>query len=150
MDEIRSSLGLHQIDKLDKFIKLRKKNFLYLKQKINKISGIEILNTSCEKNIKSSYYSLCVILKNRFKKKRFEIIKQLNKKGIGTSIHYPKIVSDYKYYKKKYNLNRNDFLNASKISYNSFNLPIGPHITKKNLEYIVYTIEKTIIEMKKK
>ena len=26
------------------------------------------------------------------------------------------------------------FLNASKISYSSFNLPIGPHITKKNLE----------------
>ncbi len=150
MDEIRSSLGLHQLDKLDKFIKLRKKNFLYLKQKLQKLPGVEILNTECDKNIKSSYYSLCLILKNQFKNKRFEIIKKLNNKGIGTSIHYPKIVSDYNYYKKKYNLNRNDFLNASKISYSSFNLPIGPHLNKKNLEYIVYTLKKTILEIKKK
>jgi perosamine synthetase len=147
MDEIRSSLGLYQLDKLDRFIKLRKKNFLYLKKNISKIPGLNILNSDCEKHIKSSYYSICIILKNKFKRKRFQIIKKLNQRGIGTSIHYPKIVSDYNYYKKKYNLNNNKFLNASNISYNSFNLPIGPHLTKKNLEYIVYTLKKIIIEI---
>mgnify|MGYP005720241357 CR=1 FL=1 len=32
--------------------------------------------------------------------------------------------------------------NSSKISYGSFNLPIGPHVSMENLKYIVYNLRK--------
>lgn len=135
LDEIRSSIGYCQLDKINKFIKLRRRNFLFFMNNL-KAKNIEILKTNCSKDSTSSYYSICIILKNKLVKKRFKIIKELNKTGIGTSIHYPKIVSDYKYYKKKYNLDTYKFPNARKISYNSFNLPTGPHLNLKQLKYI--------------
>ncbi len=142
MDELRSALGINQLNKLEQFIKIRKKNFSFLRKNLSQIKNIEVLDTECKKNFKSSYYSICIILTGNLKKKRFEIIKKLNKYGIGTSIHYPKIVSDYMYYKKKYNISNNKYKNSSKISYQSFNLPIGPHVKIKNLKYIVYIFKK--------
>ena len=142
MDELRSALGINQLNKLENFIKIRKKNFHFLKEKLSKIKNIEILNTECSNEFKSSYYAICVILEGKLKKRRFEIIKKLNKYGIGTSIHYPKIVSDYIYYKKKYKISNRKYKNSSKISYQSFNLPIGPHVKVNNLKYIVYILKK--------
>ena len=142
MDEIRSTLGLYQLDKLNHFIKIRKRNFNYLKKNLSNLNNIKILNTGCEKNFISSYYSICIILEGKLSSKRFEIIKKLNSIGIGTSIHYPKIVSDYFVFKKKYKLSKDKFKNSSKISYGSFNLPIGPHVSMENLKYIVYNLRK--------
>jgi len=78
------------------------------------------------------------------KKKRLQIIKQLNKKGIGTSIYYPKILPEFTYYKKKYNYRSSEFNNAKFISNNSNCLPIAPHINKNNLIYIEKNLKKII------
>ena len=147
MDEIRASIGLEQLSKLENFINLRKYNYHYLKKRLLNIEDVKILNSECNKFSSSSYYSLCIILENKLKKKRFEIINKLNRNGIGTSIHYPKIVSDYFIYKKKYKLSKKNFHNSAKISYQSFNLPIGPHVKRRELDYIVYTLKKVVIEI---
>ena len=80
----------------------------------------------------------------KLKKKRLQIIKQLNKKGIGTSIYYPKILSEFSYYKKKYGYRSNEFKNAKIISDNSICLPIAPHINKNNLIFIEKNLKKII------
>jgi perosamine synthetase len=148
MDEIRSAIGIHQLLKLDKFIKSREKNFHFIKDRISNIQNIRILETETTKNFKSSYFGICIILDNKIKKRRFEIINEFKKLGIGTSIHYPRIVSDYTYYKKKYHLKRNRYKNACEISYNSFNLPVSPHLQKKDLEYIVKETKKLLESIK--
>ena len=84
------------------------------------------------------------ILLGNLKKKRLQIIKQLNKKGIGTSIYYPKILSEFSYYKKKYGYRSNEFKNAKIISDNSICLPIAPHINKNNLIFIEKNLKKII------
>ena len=40
------------------------------------------------------------------------------------------------YYKKKYRYKAKEFKNAEIISDNSIALPVGPHITEKNINYI--------------
>ena len=95
-----------------------------------------------ENNTESSYYCASIILSKKLKKSRFKIILKLKNSGIGTSIHYPKIISDYTYYKQKYKINSSNFPNASTMSYRSINLPVGPHLTKKDLLYMASKIKE--------
>ena len=51
-----------------------------------------------------------------------------------------------KYYKKKYNIKNSNFRNSSEISNYSISFPVGPHIKKDDIEYMVKKIKKIINE----
>ncbi len=144
LDELRSAMGICQLKKINYILNKRKKNYIFLKSKIENIKQIKILNSKSERNKISSYYCLSFSLSGNLKKKRFQIIKQLNKKGIGTSIYYPKILPEFTYYKKKYNYSSSEFKNAKIISDNSICLPIAPHVNKKNLIFIEKSLKEII------
>ena len=137
-------MGICQLKKINYILNKRKKNYIFLKSKIENIKQIKILNSKSEKNKISSYYCLSFSLSGNLKKKRFQIINQLNKKGIGTSIYYPKILPEFTYYKKKYNYSSIEFKNAKVISDNSICLPIAPHVNKKNLIFIEKSLKEII------
>jgi len=136
MTEMQCALGIEQLKKLKLFIKKRRENFRILSKKLSKIKNINIISTYSENKFISSYYCLSILLEGSLRKKRRKIIQYLNKKGIGTSIYYPKILSELSYYKKKININKKHFINADNISNYSICLPIGPHVNKKNLNFI--------------
>lgn len=142
MNEIEASIGIEQLKKIKTFIKIRKKNFNLLKKKLISLKGIQILDTGSNSNYESSYYALTIILNQ--KSKRNKVLLNLKKKGIGGSVYYPHPIPLLKYYKKKYNFNKKDYPNASKISYNGITLPIGPHINEKKINYI-YKILRGLI-----
>ncbi len=144
LDEIRSAIGLNQLKKINYILKKRKENYNFLESKIKDIKEIKILNTRSHKNYKSSHYCLSFNLLGNLKTKRFQIIKKLNKKGIGTSIYYPKILPEFTYYKKKYNLQSDEFINAKEISDYSICLPIAPHVDKKDLIFIEKNLKEII------
>ena len=52
------------------------------------------------------------------------------------------------YYKKKYGYKKNNFKNAFEISNYSISLPVGPHLNKENLMYIIKNLKKFIYERK--
>ena len=62
--------------------------------------------------------------------------------GLGTSIYYPKPVPLLKYYKKKYGFTDTNFQNSKIISENSICLPIGPHLSIKDLKEIIKILTK--------
>ena len=84
------------------------------------------------------------MLEKKLRNKRFLIIDYLKSKKIGTSIYYPQPVPRMSYYKKKYGYNKNRYINASEISDYSISFPVGPHLTQKDLIYIVENFKKII------
>ena len=135
MSEIHASIGVKQIEKINKFIQKRKKNFYFLKRNLQKNKNIYILDTNNQKS-KNSFYCMNVILSKTLSKNRMKIIKYLNERKIGTSIYYPQPVPRMSYYKKKYGYKKNNFTNAAIISDRSISLPVGPHLTLNDLKYI--------------
>ena len=99
MSEIHSAIGIEQIKKVPIFLKKRSRNFKALKQKLEKINKIKILDTTKD-NLKNSHYCLTFLLSKSVSIYRHQIIKLLNKAGIGTSIYYPQPVPRMSYYKK--------------------------------------------------
>ena len=130
-----------QLKKLSKFLKIRKKNYLYLSKKIKDNSKLKLLNIDSEKNLISSHYCLSFIVKGANRAKRNKYLNLLTKKGIGCSVYYPRVITDYTYYKKK-NYHKMNYPNARKISNNSICIPVGPHVTLKNLKFISSEIKK--------
>jgi len=147
MSEIHASIGVKQIEKINKFIQKRKKNFHLLKKILQKNKSIYILDTNSQKS-KNSFYCMNIILSKKLSKNRMEIIKYLNKRNIGTSIYYPQPVPRMSYYKKKYGYKKNNFTNAAIISDRSISLPVGPHLTLKDLKYISANLLKSLEKFK--
>ena len=80
--ELQGAFGIHQIDKLEKLVKIRIKNAEYLNEKLSKFSNL--LLSKIEKGKKKSYLFYPIIVKkNKFFKKD-ELVKELEKNGVET------------------------------------------------------------------
>ena len=143
MSEIHAAIGCSQIKKLPNFLRQRLINFELMYKKIKYHKNIQVIKNNNE-TLKSSNYCLSIILKNNISKKRNEIMKKLNKKGIGTSIYYPHPVPRMNYYKNKYKYNKKNFRNASIISDNSIAFSVGPHLKQHQIIQISKIINNTL------
>ena len=136
MSEFQAAIGIHQLKKIDFFLRKRKQNFNFLTREFRKNNDIRVLKGTY-KNFKSSHYCISIILGKKIKGKRKYIINNLNKNGIGTSIYYPQPVPRMSFYKKKYGYKKKFFENSEEISDCSICLPVGPHINLNDCKYIV-------------
>ena len=145
LSDINSAVGLIQLEKINNFLKIRKKNFHYLKNLLTSIKKIDILKTETDNtfNLKSSYYCLTIILKKSNRSKRNFIIKKLSSKGVGCSVYYPQAVPDYTYYKNRYLSGK--IINSRVIADQSISLPVAPHLSLEQLNFIA-KILKTILK----
>ena len=147
MNEIQAAIGIEQLKRIDDFLKQRKKNYLALAGGLGEIDEIELFQSSHD-SFESSCYCLSVILNNKIRDKRFDIVQLLNYNGVGTSVYYPKPVPHFTYYRNKYGYDDGSFPIAAEISYNSVALPVGPHLSVGDMEYIVTIIKKAVFEVK--
>ena len=147
MNEIQAAIGIEQLKRIDDFLKQRKKNYLALAGGLGEIDEIELFQSSHD-SFESSCYCLSVILNNKIRDKRFDIVQLLNYNGVGTSVYYPKPVPHFTYYRNKYGYDDGSFPIAAEISYNSVALPVGPHLNVGDMEYIVKIIKKAVFEVK--
>ena len=148
MNEIEAAMGIEQLKRMNEFLRVRKENYGMLSRGLKEISGISQLATS-HGDYQSSYYCLSVILEKALAPKRFEIVDYLKKNGIGTSVYYPKPVPHMSYYRQKYGYGDDSYPEAAMISYSSIALPVGPHLQREDIKYIIETLKKAITEVKR-
>ena len=105
---------------------------------------LKIAISSKPKNTIISYYCMNIILNSKLASKRNNLIKDLNKSGVGTSIYYPHPIPRLNYYKKKYGYKKNKFKVSEIFSDRSISLPIGPHLNRYHIDYIVSVLKEII------
>jgi len=147
MSEMQAALGCTQLEKVTKIMEKRKNNFYMLKKGLEKMSDVNVLDSNSS-DIVNSHYCLVMILGKKWQHKRNEVVKELQEKGIGTSIYYPQPVPRMSYYSKRYEYDKNNFQNAEIISDYSIALPVGPHLNIEDMNYIVEAFENISREFK--
>jgi len=135
MSEMQAALGRSQLRRLDETLRVRQRNFELLKGIIEGISDVRILDSTTVQAV-NSHYCLTLVLQGRFAARRNDIVAALNASGVGTSIYYPQPVPRMQYYRQKYGYDRAAFPNAVEISDASIALPVGPHATTADIEYV--------------
>jgi len=137
LDEIRSSLGLNQLKRLQKMNKLRQNASNYYKKQLNPIPGIELLDVSNLKN-NSCHLYVIKILRN-FPMSRNNLFHHLLKNGIRTSVHY-KPLHKFDFYKSKSKI-YSSLKISNKLYSEIISLPLFPQITKRELDLVINAIK---------
>jgi dTDP-4-amino-4,6-dideoxygalactose transaminase len=140
LTDIAASIGIQQLKKLNIFQKKRKKIAIYYSKKLSKLPLI--LPKTDLKSITSSWHLYVVRLNSKAKITRDELVKKLSDKKIGTSLHY-KPLHMMSYWKKFIKKNQK-FHKADKYYQSCISLPIYPSLKKKEIDYIIKTLQKLL------
>jgi len=105
---------------------------------LDKIHNIQ-LNLPSKISLSDSAWHIFPVKSNN----RDEIIKKLENKGIETIIHYPIPPHLQRIYFKEYS--DYDLKISEKISNQIFSIPIGPHMTHQEVEYVIRSINSISI-----
>jgi len=137
MSSITAALALSQLKKLNKLIKLRRKNAQYLSANLGKFSEIRV---PMEPNGYFHVYQLySIILRNS--RLRNTLQKFLTKKGIMSKVFFePAHLTNF--YKKEILQQKLTLKNTESISSRILTLPMFPEMTKKELDYICNSIRE--------
>ena len=132
LDEIRSSLGLSQLSRVDEINKRRISVAKKYNSEIQKIKGLTIPKTYSDRNHIYHLYSIKV--ENDYPLTRDELFVKLSKNGVGTSVqYYPLHLMSYN--KKKYVSKQ--FPNSNSLKDKILCLPIYPKMTTKNIDFVI-------------
>jgi dTDP-4-amino-4,6-dideoxygalactose transaminase len=137
LDEIRSTLGISQLDRFSDIVKRRIKAALYYNKGLSKIKGIEIIPYEYTKN--HAYHLYIVRIKKSYGISRNKLHEKLFKCGIKTTVHY-KPLHTFSLFKKEYN--QKDFPNTIKAFKECLSIPLFPTITKKQQDYVLSNLQK--------
>jgi len=137
MSSITATLGISQMQKLDKIIKMRQDNANYLSTRISKYKQLKIPFSSSEyKNIFQMY---TITLEN--KKLRDDLHAFLIKKKIFSKVYFNPIHLT-SFYKEKFHTKKGDLPNTERISDQVLTVPVYPNMTKEEINYLIDSISE--------
>jgi len=142
MTDIQASIGLEQLKKINKHLKIRNKIWNEY-QNFFKNYDIKSPAKTEKDTIHAKHLYTILIDKKRVGINRDEFMLSLHKKGIGTGVHYRSIPS-HTFYKKKFNWKNSDYKNSSLIGDQTVSLPLSPNLKNNDLDRILSTIEKVL------
>jgi len=137
MDDIRASIGIVQLDKLEKDLAKRAEIRKYYISKLRDID--EIIIPFRNYSFFSSNYIFTIILQNSNAEKRDKIRELMASKGIQTSVHYPAVHRFSIYAEHTTMLPKTEY-----VSDNLVTLPMFSKLSFENINYIKAILEKAL------
>ena len=134
LSSIQAALGISQIQKVEKLIKMRIEVAVYYNKELDKIEDVDTIHSP---NGCYSVYQLYSIRVKGGSNKRNELMAFLAKKGISSKVYFDP-VHKYSVFRRESGEVRLPI--TEKISGDILSLPIYPHIKKNELEFIVKSI----------
>jgi dTDP-4-amino-4,6-dideoxygalactose transaminase len=137
LDDIRASLGISQLKRVDIINKRRIKIAQKYIDKLHKVRGITLPFQKEDRN--HIFHLFTIKIDHDFPLTRDELFLKLASKGIGSSVQYiPLHLMTYRKSKQKFT--KNDFPIAERIKDQILSLPVFPTMTSKQVEFVVKSI----------
>lgn len=137
--DMQAACGVAQLDKLDNFIQVRKKNFKYLFEKLKKFEEYFILPQSTQ-NSSPSWFGFPLTIRPETKIERSNLLKFLEKKKIGSRLLFGGNLTKQPYMLNKKFIIPKKLENTNIIMNNSFWLGVYPGLNEKHLDYVAECI----------
>jgi CDP-6-deoxy-D-xylo-4-hexulose-3-dehydrase len=139
--DMQAACGLAQLEKIDFFIKRRRENFEYLKEKM--IGLVEYLDfTEPTENSNPSWFGFPITLKDNSGTTRNELISFLDSNNIGSRLLFAGNLIKQPYFKDvKYRVS-GSLQNTETTLNNTFWIGIQPSLTSDHLDYVVSKFEE--------
>jgi len=147
MTDIAAALGIHQLKKLDTFIKVREEYAQIYNHELSEIPEIKIPYVDADVKHARNLYTI-LIDTQKLTISRNDIVEELKKVQIGANVYYIPLY-EMSYYKKRFNLAKSDFPVIAKLYPEMLTLPLYPKMTKDDVHYVISSL-KNIIEKSQK
>lgn len=131
MDDLRASIGLVQISKLQVDLEKRARVRKWYLEELNEMSSIIIPFQNCTEF--SSNYIMPIVLKDSTAEKRDALRDALHSNGIQTSVHYP-AVHRFSVFEK---YSSNDLKLTEYVADNEVTLPMYSSLKREDVKYVV-------------
>ncbi len=136
LSTIQAALGISQLKKVDKLISMRRKVAHYYNEKLKDIKGVKVLRE--RENCFNVYQLYSILVEN--KKTRDKLMKYLEKKQIASKVYFHPC-HKYSVF-KKLGYDKIHLPVTEGISGKILSLPIYPHMTKKEQDYVINAIKE--------
>ena len=138
--DMQAACGLGQLNKLERFIKKRQDNFLFLKKNLEDLQE-HILLPESEINSKPSWFGFTISIKKKSKIKRRDVIRKLTENKIGTRLLFAgNLTKQPAYLNKKFKIS-GDLKNTDFIMENTFWVGLHPALGEEELTFVAQTIK---------
>jgi len=146
MPDINAAIGIHQLRKAERFRDQRQKIAEIYYDEFKHIPGLILPVLKCPKEFHSWYLFMVLIEPDASKNgiTRNELITELKKRDIGTSVHY-KPLHRMTYYKERYGLKPEMFPNAEWVFQRCVSLPMFSKMTTEQIEYVIKSIKEILM-----
>ena len=138
--DIQASIGLAQLERLDKFIELRRRNWNYLKQGLLDLQEFLILPKATEKSV-PSWFGFAITVKDGSPKNRYEIIEELTKKKIDTRLLFGGNLLRQPAFIGTPRRVVGTLVNTDKVMNQTFWVGVWPGLSLQMLDYVIDSIK---------
>ena len=149
LTDIQASIGIHQLRRFNELQKRREEIWERYDEEFSGMEEIELLQSVPPDGSSHSRHLYTILIKTeKLKVTRDEFVKELNKNGVGTGIHFVALHL-HSFYREVHGYRRGMFPNAEYISDRTISLPFFPYMKDEEVEYVIKTVKKVILNTKK-
>ncbi len=139
--DIQAAIGLAQLDRLDNFIELRKRNWQYLSKNLAHLEDQFILPKATEHS-DPSWFGFALTVRSDARKTRNQIVKELNEAKIATRLLFGGNLLRQPAFAGTQRRVFGELKNTDIIMNQTFWIGVWPGLTTQMLDYVIETLEK--------
>ncbi|MCX8080681.1 MAG: lipopolysaccharide biosynthesis protein RfbH [Bacteroidia bacterium] len=133
--DMQAALGLAQLNKLENFIQIRKRNHKLLYDTLKKHEDKLILPEPTP-NSEPSWFGFVITVRDECKIDRNTLVRKLNEKNIGTRLLFGGDLRKQPYFKKYKYRSIGDLKNTECVMNNTFWIGVTPAVTEEMIDYV--------------
>jgi CDP-6-deoxy-D-xylo-4-hexulose-3-dehydrase len=141
--DIQAAIGLAQLDRLDSFIELRRRNWAYLLEGLKGLEEYFVLPKATE-NSNPSWFGFALTVKQSSPKTRNQIVQELNEKKIGTRLLFGGNLLRQPAFMGTPRRVISDLVNTDRVMNDTFWIGVWPGLSIEMLDYMINQIRRIV------
>ncbi|MBC7463010.1 MAG: lipopolysaccharide biosynthesis protein RfbH [Actinobacteria bacterium] len=141
--DVQAAIGLAQLDRLDNFVELRRRNWSYLYAGLKDLEEFLILPKPTLHS-DPSWFGFALTVRNSSPQTRNEIVKELNQRKIGTRLLFGGNLLRQPGFMKTPRRVHGDLKNTDVVMNDTFWIGVWPGLTVPMLDYMIESLHKIL------
>jgi CDP-6-deoxy-D-xylo-4-hexulose-3-dehydrase len=139
--DIQAAIGLAQLDRLESFIEIRRRNWKYLNDNLTELEDQIILPRALEGS-NPSWFGFAITVRKNAGKSRNEIVKELNERKIATRLLFGGNLLRQPAFANTPRRIVGDLTNTDIVMNDTFWIGVWPGLTLEMLDYVIKTLKE--------
>jgi len=141
--DIQAAIGLAQLDRLESFVEIRRRNWKYLRDSLTELEDQIILPRALEES-DPSWFGFAITVRKNAGKSRNEIVKDLNERKIATRLLFGGNLLRQPAFANTPRRVVGDLKNTDRIMNDTFWIGVWPGLSLEMLDYMIESIHSIL------